>query len=387
MRRISTAKDYSTLAIIIAAINPQFCTLSAGDCQYLYLAQPPKSLPCDPYRPEFNDLQLECSVFSPPGVTYEIQWFKQQGTVPDNSTTPTQLADGLMGIQVYNRTYSRGVTRSRLVVFDITEEDVGLYWCQIVAFEVTNGFITTNQLQPSVFTVLDESEVYSNCAVCPDVYLFSVGLECADIDPIPSPSPMVSEPTTEVSNSSGNPIWIYVAIPIGGLVVVVLVVGAILLAARKVYLKTKQKCTRDSASTPSQGPDLAHAISDPYYIYTSQPAGYDYLNIYASISNGDHPEQVYNGFDLEYAGSYIVPDDVESMPQINHQSTVSSEYQSLSAGNQDYMSIYMKASSSELSLQSVWKLSTQGLVTEGSQYALPDPSSMDPGSTYNIPSC
>ena len=335
-------------------------------------------------------------MFSPPGVTYEIQWFKQQGTVPDNSTTPTQLTDDLIGIQVNNRTYSRGVTRSRLVVFDITEEDVGLYWCQIVAFEVTNGFITTNKLQPSVFTVLDNQEVYRNCAVCPDVYLFSVGLECADIDavvasspdstsiPIPSPSPMVSEPTNEVSNRSGNPLWIYVAIPIGGLVVIIHVLIAILLVARKCYLRSKRKHTRDSATTgkvPSQKP-----ISYPHPLYTSQPVGYDYPNIYASISNGDLPEQTHDSFGLEYAGGYIDPGDVESMPQRNHQSTTSSGYQGLSTGNQDYMSIYMKASSSESSLTSFGKLSTQDLVTKGSQYTLPDPSSMDPSSIYTIPS-
>ena len=325
-------------------------------------------------------------MFSPPGVTYEIQWFKQQGTVPDNSTTPTQVTDDMDGIRVSDRTFSVGIIRSRLIVFDITEEDVGLYWCQIVVFETTNGSTTTNKLQPSVFTVLDNQEVYSNCAICPDVYLFSVGLECADIDPIPSPSPMVAEPTTEVSNRSGNPLWMYIAISIGGLVVVVLLVGAILLAARKFHLRLKHKYTKDSATAPSQGPDLAHTISYPHPLFTSQPVGYDYPNIYASISNGDHPEQIHNSFDLEYARGYIVPEGAESKPRRNHESTVSSGYQSLSAGNQDYMSVYMKASGSESSLKSFGKTSTQDLVTEGSQYALPDPSRMDPSSTYTIPS-
>ena len=337
-------------------------------------------------------------MFSPPGVTYEIQWFKQQGTVPDDNATSTQLTGDLRGIRVNNRTYPNGVTRSRLIVFDITEEDVGLYWCQIVVFETISGFTTATKLQPSVSTVLDNQEVYSNCAVCPDVYLFSVGSECADIDavvasspdstsipiPSPSPSPMVSEPTTVVSNSSGNPLWIYVAIPIGGLVVVVLVLGAILLAARKVYLRAKQKRTRGSATAPSQGPDFAHTISCPHPIYTSQPVvGYDYPNIYASISNGEIPEQTHNGFDLEYARVYIVPDGAEST---HHESTAISGYQSLSAGNQDYMGVYMNVSGSESSLIKFQKIPTQNLVTEDSQYTSPDPLRMDPDPTYTIPS-
>ena len=332
-------------------------------------------------------------MFSPPGVTYEIQWFKQQGSVPDDNATSTQLTGDLRGIRVNNRTYPNGVTRSRLIVFDITEEDVGLYWCQIVVFETISGFTTATKLQPSVSTVLDKSEVYRNCAVCPDVYLFSVGLECADIDavvatrsPDLSPSPMVSEPTTVVSNSSGNPLWIYVAIPIGGLVVIIHVVGAILLVARKCYLRSKRKHTRDSATAPSQGPDLAHTISCPHPIYTSQPAGYDYPNIYASISNGDHPEQTHSSFGLEYARVYIVPEGAESLPRRNHESTTSSGYQSLSTGSQNYMSVYMNASGSGSLPESSGKISTQVLMTEDSQYTLPDPSRMDPSSTYTIPS-
>ena len=205
-------------------------------------------------------------------------------------------------------------------MFDITEEDVGLYWCQIAVFENMNGSTTTNKLQPSVFTVLDNQEVYRNCAVCPDVYLFSVGLECADIDavvasspdsisiPIPSPSPTVSEPTTEVSNRSGNPLWIYVAIPIGGLVVVVLVVGAILLAARKVYLRTKQKYTRDSTTIGRPLSLKSHAIPDPPSADISQPGVHNYSIIYETISNDSCQGQTQNRIDLEYASGYTIPD-------------------------------------------------------------------------------
>ena len=311
-------------------------------------------------------------MFRPPNVTYEIQWFRQQGNVS------TMLTDNMDRIQVNNRTYEQvpGLTRSRLTVFGIAEEDVGLYWCQIVVFEGP----TTKKLQPSVFTVLDKSEVYNSCAVCPDVYLFSVETECADNMGTPSPSPMVTEPTPESPNGSGNPLWMYIAISIAGLVVIVLIVCTVV-ATRK-FLKRKR--ARDSAA---QKTGLTHTVSYPHSVSTSQPGVYDYPNIYASISNGNSYEQTHDdGFNAEYAHGYVVPDGAESMPQRNHDTAARGAYQGLSTGNQDYMSLYMKAFGSESSLKSFGKLSTQELVTEDSQYTLPDPARMDPSSTYTMPS-
>ena len=289
----------------------------------------------------------------------------------------TLLTDDLDRIQVNNETYPHGITRSRLTLFRlIEEEDVGLYWCQIVEFEGN----TTKQLQPSVFTVLNKSEVYNNCAVCPDVYLFTVETECAEVVAItsstPSPPPTVPEPTTpDTSNDTSNPLWLYIAVSIGGLVVLVLATCGVIATIK--FLKWKRK--KDSISKQRTG--LTHNVSYPHS-YTSQAvhSAYDYPSIYASISNGNRYGQPPDGYDPEYASGYVVPDGAE--PQRNHDSTTGSTYQSLSTSSQDYMSVYMKAFGSESSLKSFGKLSTQDLVREESQYTLPDPSRMDPSPTY-----
>ena len=350
--------------------------LYTDNCQYLYLSQPPQQLPCNPYSTVYNELRLECSVFANSNMSYTVQWLRQLGHL-DELSSPQLLLAELSRINVYNTSHDNGIVRLRFTLFGVKAEDIGIYWCQILVTEMAtniNGSITTKLIQ-SVETVLDREEKYSLCPPCPDVYLTSTDVKCADLPLESVISPTVSHTSSVLFESTPQPtpserpvtsseyefpLWAYVAASLG-----ILLLGSLFFTCC-VCLIRKHNGRRKATASTNKEPTFQRCDSlstNPSYTRRDPNAPvYDYPMKHKSVSR--------TSSDASSMCTYTAPNGI-SFAESN------STYQSLTGSTKEYTHIY-NVTREDMK-------GPKGVELNGHLYTLPDTARMNPMTVYTLP--
>lgn len=157
---------------------------------------------------------------------------------------------------------------SWLHVRNVTEEDMGIYWCQLDDEDEATVH------RPCTVTHLAEAAQYSDLAACSRTFFFSLGPVCVhphndcptewstnpsnEKQPDPSPSSSSSRhssthgiaqesntPTTQVDMSSDMLYW-YIPVIAGVTLIILLTLGLVMLISA--VLMKKKRCTRTSVT-------------------------------------------------------------------------------------------------------------------------------------------
>ena len=247
-----------------------FAISSIDLCTIQFLTQPPVNLPCNPYDETRNFLQLQCDISVPRNRRnfINVVWYRIQA----GETEP----ESVLSRGPFKSTF---VVRRRLIVDDltlvqstlqlrnITEEDMGIYWCQIEDEQGEEPVIHRS----CTTTNLSSSDTYDHLTLCPDrTYFFSLGPVCVEPEnecsmdnntsstSMPSSTPVPSSPTTPVINDAPNSNnteqqlseW-FISITVSVVLLLVLLVLGVLTTLIIVLLKAKQKMNKGVAKTSS----------------------------------------------------------------------------------------------------------------------------------------
>lgn len=188
-----------------------FVNFSIGStCTIKFLTQPPEIIPCNPYNnvESRNNLRLQCDIAVPRSIRndIDISWYRMLDGEP---VAENVLRRDNQVIKIRRRTTidadEVALFESSLRLVNVTEEDVGSYWCQ-VEYEINNE-LTIHR--PCTSTYLGSPDEYSHLTVCPDrTHFFTLGPVCvlpqndcnASIKSVDS----ISETNTSSNNSIDN---------------------------------------------------------------------------------------------------------------------------------------------------------------------------------------
>lgn len=214
-------------------------------------------MPCDPYHPTFNNLQLECSIIVPTDdVSISVSWYYIS---TNNDTIQTRLrrrTDSRVSIANF-RTVSTNYTtsiRSRLTLRRINSSDIGRYWCQ----PTINQFSSTIEVVPCLSTLIRPRSAYSNKTPCintyfsyPDPVCVFPTNDCSSSSSKESDSVLTSlypTPTSELTTRQEEkedtlplPLWSYPVIGISALFIAVVIIMCISVCIGAYYRRRNPK--------------------------------------------------------------------------------------------------------------------------------------------------
>lgn len=235
-------------------------------CTIQFLTQPPVDLPCNPYDETRNYLQLQCDISIPRDRRNNITvaWYRIQA----GETEPESVfgrGPGKRGIKVLRRLSTGNLTllRSSLQLQNITEEDMGIYWCQIEDNEGEEPVIH----RPCTVTNLTDPDSYDHLTRCPDfTNFFSLGPVCVEPQTecstssmsLPTSSPEPSSPTTitttpVINDTTKNTViseW-FIFIIVSAVLLLVLLILGVLTTLMIVLLKARRRMNKGVAKTNS----------------------------------------------------------------------------------------------------------------------------------------
>lgn len=229
---------------------------TGSSCVVNFLTQPPTNLPCNPYDPSFNRLRLQCDVAMLHGSSnLRVRWYRLQHrdgqperVLDRNNPTSVSFRRRFLNDQL--------LMTSWLHLRNVTEEDIGTYWCQL-----DDGDELAVVHKPCTVTHLEEAVRYSDLTACTWAFFFSLGPVCVhpynecSSEPIenqPSPSPVptssrhVVRESTNPSTAPGNTasdmfFWFIPVIAVS--LIVLIILGAVVLATAVIL---KKRCTKTS---------------------------------------------------------------------------------------------------------------------------------------------
>ena len=158
-----------------------------SDCVYEYIKQPPEEISCNPYGDGDTELNLECALTAPLGLTISINWFRNNSNQIDTGIN-SSMESGNTGVNTFQSVLS--ITNPN------PETQSGDYFCQ--------GAVDGMHLSPSdPFLLSDDTRLYINYAPCDGLTMismdqFKMETKCADVTPteIPTTVFVSTQPST-----------------------------------------------------------------------------------------------------------------------------------------------------------------------------------------------
>ena len=222
-------------------------------------------IPCNPYDETRNYLRLQCDISIPRNrrSSIDVVWYRiQAGETEAESIFGRGPGKGAIVVRKRLSTGDLTLIQSSLQLQNITEEDMGVYWCQIEDEEGEEPIIH----RPCTTTILSDPDTYDHLTVCPDrTNFFTLGplcavprTECSSMQsspPLPSstPAPSTTTITTPVNNPRDNAEiseW-FITITVSVVLLLVLLILGALTTLLIVLLKARQRWRRRVSKTGS----------------------------------------------------------------------------------------------------------------------------------------
>ena len=222
-------------------------------------------MPCDPYHPAFNNLQLECNIIVPTDdASVFVSWYyasTSNDTMQMRLRRRTDSRVSISNSRIVSTNYTTSI-RSRLTLRGMNSNDTGRYWCQASI----NIFSSRIEVVPCLSTLIRPRSAYSNKTPCinthfsyPDPVCAFPTNDCSISSSIESDSVLTSlypTPTSELTTRQDEkedtltlPLWSYLVIGISVLFIIIVIIMSISVCVgvyyqRKSPKRRQQECQR-----------------------------------------------------------------------------------------------------------------------------------------------